>query len=259
MIGPAAGYCSCCCSVESINIGYVAGRNNFKQYNVIAIGGYALCGNKCGNFNVGIGYNAAKNVGCCTSPAAEYNLAIGPYAQASQCRGAYNFFIGLCACSSSICSCKAFAIGGCSVAPGSNIMAFGYSSTTNVYLCGTLSKAAGTFSIPHPVPSKKQDKELKHSFVESPTAGDNLYRYKINIKNCCHSMRLPSYYKYLNTCNMAWVYPDKHFGNAYAEVDRENNLLNIKAEQDGDYNILLMGTRCDPEAVHYWKGTERDG
>ena len=44
MIGPSAGNFSCCCSVESINIGYVAGRNNIKQYNVIAIGGYALRG-----------------------------------------------------------------------------------------------------------------------------------------------------------------------------------------------------------------------
>ena len=44
---------------------------------------------------------------------------------------------------------------------------------------GTLTKTTGSFKIDHPDPEKINTHNLYHSFVESPTAGDNLYRYRV--------------------------------------------------------------------------------
>ena len=108
----------------------------------------------------------------------------------------------------------------------------------------------------HPNP-KKINKWLHHSFTESPNAGDNLYRHKFNISNCEHCFKLPNYYKYLNTCNMAWVYPTDHFGQGHAKIDDKKENLIIKTDSDGCYTVLLMGTRCDAWALKHWQGTER--
>jgi hypothetical protein len=147
------------------------------------------------------------------------------------------------------------AIGACAIASACYAV-FGNSSTTTTYVCGSVTKGSGTFEIVHPNP-KKINKTLHHSFVESPNAGDNLYRYKFNISNCKHSFKLPDYYKYLNTCNMAWVYPADHFGQGHAKIDDKKENLIIKTDTDGCYTVLLMGTRCDAWALKHWQGTER--
>ena len=69
--------------------------------------------------------------------------------------------------------------------------------------------------------------------------------------------KLPNYYKYLNTCNMAWVYPTDHFGQGHAKIDDKKENLIIKTDTDGCYTVLLMGTRCDAWALKHWQGTER--
>ena len=140
---------------------------------------------------------------------------------------------------------------------GANTTTIGNSSITNAYLCGAVSKTSGSFRIVHPNP-KKKNKWLFHSFVESPTAGDNIYRWSVDVCGCSCSIQLPDYYKYLNENNMAWVKPVDHFGSAYAEVDEEQDNLIICSNKDGRYNVILIGTRCDEQGVKDWKGTERD-
>ena len=109
----------------------------------------------------------------------------------------------------------------------------------------------------HPNP-KKKNKWLFHSFVESPTAGENIYRWSVDVCGCSCSIGLPDYYKYLNENDMAWVKPIDHFGSAYAEVDEEQDNLIICSNKDGRYNVLLIGTRCDEHGAEAWLGTERD-
>ena len=54
---------------------------------------------------------------------------------------------------------------------------------------------------------------------------------------------------------MSWVKPVGHFGDAFAEVDEKQENLIICSNKDGQYNVLLIGTRKD-EAVKEWEGVE---
>jgi hypothetical protein len=121
---------------------------------------------------------------------------------------------------------------------------------------GALSKASGTFRINHPDPTKSCTHYLSHSFVESPTAGDNIYRYKVNVVNGQATITLPSYYKYLNENDQIWVTPQGHFGVGYGEINAEQTQVTIYGNADGEYSVLLIGTRKDHDAAHHWQGVE---
>ena len=126
---------------------------------------------------------------------------------------------------------------------------------SNCTIKGSLTKGSGTFKIIHPDPNKK-DMWLKHSFVESPTAGDNIYRWQIEVVNGDHEIELPDYYKHLNENDQVWITPYKHFGQAWGEVDTAQTKLHIHANADGLYNVLLIGTRKDETATKNWEGCE---
>ena len=98
---------------------------------------------------------------------------------------------------------------------------------------------------------------LAHSFVESPTAGDNLYRYDIKTCNCQASLALPDYYKFLNEQDQIWVTPKNHFGNAYGIMNEAQTCVDFVSDTDGEYTVLIIGTRKDDYAKHYWRGAER--
>jgi len=125
----------------------------------------------------------------------------------------------------------------------------------NLCVCGTLSKVSGSFKIPHPDPSKT-NKFLQHSFVEAPTAGENIYRYSMKTTNCSASIELPEYYKFLNENDQVFVTPKNHFGSAYGIVNQEQTCVSFCSNCDGEYNVLVIGTRKDKEAMNYWKGTD---
>jgi len=122
----------------------------------------------------------------------------------------------------------------------------------NTHIQGNLSKTGGSFDIMHPDPAKEKDGwRLRHSFVESPTRGDNLYRWIAEVENKEAVIILPSYFKYLNENIQAWVSAKGHFGRAYAEVDSAINKLMIKADTDGPYHVLVIGTRKDRHVVNF--------
>jgi hypothetical protein len=125
----------------------------------------------------------------------------------------------------------------------------------NLCVCGTLSKVSGSFKIPHPDPSKT-NKFLQHSFVEAPTAGENIYRYSMKTTNCSAFVELPEYYKFLNENDQVFVTPKNHFGSAYGIVNQEQTCVSFCSNCDGEYNVLVIGTRKDKEAMNYWKGTD---
>ena len=121
---------------------------------------------------------------------------------------------------------------------------------------GTVSKGGGSFKIDHPDPTKTNTHYLYHNFVESPTEGDNIYRWTIITTNKTHTIILPDYYKFLNKNDMVWINAVNHFGKAYGIVNKEQTELKITSDIDGEYNVLLIGTRKDQFIKDNYKGVE---
>ena len=118
---------------------------------------------------------------------------------------------------------------------------------------GAISKGSGTFDIPHPDPMKKRKgMRLRHSFVESPNRGDNIYRWEIKTEGGKAKIKLPSYFKHLNENSQIWVNAKDHFGRAYGKVSANQKWLNITSNNDGVYNVLLIATRKDSVAKKGW-------
>jgi hypothetical protein len=117
-------------------------------------------------------------------------------------------------------------------------------------------KVSGSFTIPHPDPAKKNTHTLSHNFVESPSAGENIYRYQISTQNCQATFELPSYYKFLNKNTITKVSPVDTFGTGYAILDSGMNCVTFTSNCDGAYNVLLIGTRKDYDAERSWCGAE---
>lgn len=122
---------------------------------------------------------------------------------------------------------------------------------------GSISSSSKSFRIPHPNPELTNSYDLYHSTVESPTGGENLYRYKVEATEDNESVfiKLPDYFKYLNTDVDIYVSPDGHYGSGYGIVNA--NDLKVKCEKVGKYNVLVIGTRKDQHALDNWKGAVR--
>jgi len=112
------------------------------------------------------------------------------------------------------------------------------------------------FKIPHPDSSKPEGTYLIHASVEGPTAGDNIYRWTVEVVNGEAEVELPGYYKFLNKDDMVCITAKGHLGAAYGEVDEAQEKITIRADADGKYNVLLIGTRKDPYAAENWQGPE---
>ncbi len=134
------------------------------------------------------------------------------------------------------------------------------SFTQNVFVnadfdvSGTVSAAVKAFKIPHPDPSK-ENMYLVHSTVETNTAGDNMYRWSLDMLEGDNYIKLEDYHPYLNANEMIWVSPVKSFGSGFGEVIKEENKLKITVNKSGKYNVLLICTRIDP-ATKLWQGVE---
>lgn len=123
-------------------------------------------------------------------------------------------------------------------------------------LFNNIYKTTNNFKISHPDPSKCETMDLWHTTVESPTVGDTLYRYDVNVINCSAQVQLPDYFKHLNECPQVWVTPNDGHGNAYGLVDSNLSVLDICADTDGCYSALVLATRKDELAIKSWDGFE---
>jgi len=130
--------------------------------------------------------------------------------------------------------------------------------TCNAVINGSLVKSSGTFKINHPNSDLSATHDLYHSFVESPTAGDNIYRFSVTTINNEAEIILPEYYRYLNKDSQLWVSADGHFGKAFGLVNISATKIKITSNEDGKYNIMLVGTRKDTAATNAWKGVVRE-
>jgi len=133
--------------------------------------------------------------------------------------------------------------------------------TTTVHFPGGINVTGPkNFLIPHPDPQKRDmGWVLRHSCIESPTRGDTLYRYKVEIESDGGEafIDLPSYWLYLNENSEVWVSPVGQFAQGYGYVDEVLNKLVLKGEKKGFYNVLLIGTRKDQYAKAFdAKGVE---
>ena len=119
----------------------------------------------------------------------------------------------------------------------------------NLQVTGSISKGSGSFDIAHPDPKKKETHRLRHYFVETPSAGGNIYKYQIKCKKGKNYIDLPDYFKYLNKDSLVWVNPVKHFGRAWGEVTKNGKKVKIVTDKKGIYNILIFGDRKDETAM----------
>ena len=119
----------------------------------------------------------------------------------------------------------------------------------NLQVTGSISKGSGSFDIAHPDPKKKETHRLRHYFVETPSAGGNIYKYQIKCKKGKNYIDLPDYYNYLNKDSLVWVNPVKHFGRAWGEVNKNGKKVKIVTDKKGIYNILIFGDRKDETAM----------
>ncbi|MBK7055615.1 MAG: hypothetical protein IPQ05_20700 [Leptospiraceae bacterium] len=128
-------------------------------------------------------------------------------------------------------------------------------ATGAVTVTGALSKGSGTFDIAHPDPSMPKNARLRHSFVESPTAGDNIYRWQIKVmrENGKFFIKLPKYWTHLNTNPMVWVSSAEQPAASFGYVDMTQEKVIVQADRVGTYNVLLLGTRKDSLATNNWK------
>jgi len=121
----------------------------------------------------------------------------------------------------------------------------------NLNIGGTISKTGGSFLITHPDPAKK-DWKLRHCFVETNTRGDNIYRYKVNIQNNKGSIQLPTYFKYLNENPQVWVNGNNLGNYGVGNIDENLDECIVEVNNDGVYNVLIIGTRKDEIMKEYW-------
>ena len=70
------------------------------------------------------------------------------------------------------------------------------------------------------------------------------------------SIVLPDYYKFLNKNTQIWVTPEEGFGIAYGKIDENEEIVTIFANSDMKFNVLIIGTRKDKDAVQNWNGIE---
>jgi len=172
------------------------------------------------------------------------------------------------------------AIGRDAVAEGKYSVALGQDSESLNFGTGVLGGSSGSnqtdewevpgdfsvegsknFQIPHPKPEKKSTHVIRHGAVESPTAGDTLYRYTVQSEkeNDVQTIDLPDYFIHLNKDVQIFVTPQEHFGNGYGKLNRDTEQIEIHCQNAGEYNVLVIGTRND-DNVQKWsiKGVERE-
>jgi Cu/Ag efflux protein CusF len=118
----------------------------------------------------------------------------------------------------------------------------------NAIVSGSLSKGSGSFDIPHPDPKKTETHRLRHYFVETPSAGGNIYKYQFECEEGENYFDLPDYYKFLNKDSLVWCNSFKHFGRAWGEVV-ENKKIKVITDSKGIYSILIFADRKDKIAM----------
>lgn len=219
--------------------------------NSIALGKESVAG---GDYSVTIGYQARASRTVDTKA-----VAIGGWTSCSNNSTAIGYQANAGSIQATAVGANATAIntstGYLGVAPATG-------GTDKWYVPGSFTvNGTKNFEMPHPAPHKKDTHIIRHAAVESPTAGDTLYRFKIEATKDGETvtMQLPDYFQYLNKDVDVWVNGEGHFGRAFGSV--KGDILSVTCELAGTYKCLVIGTRNDDhDSVQSWdlKGVERE-
>ena len=249
---------------SDVNVGAIfgicIGPANVGGSEAVAIGGLNTRANNLSATALGTNARATAN----------YAIGIGNFSRGNTANG---IAIGRDAFSGSV-SNNSIALGyGASCSVGDDTVAIGKDASAindNIFTLGIATsdvRVPGTFTvtgtknfeIPHPNPSKIETHKIRHACVESPTAGDTLYRFTVQsiTDGEIVEVQLPDYFEHLNINTDVWVNGKNHFGRAYGQVVADKLL--VTCELAGEYNVLVIGTRND-DAVQDWyiKGAERE-
>ena len=129
----------------------------------------------------------------------------------------------------------------------SNCRAFG-----DMVVDGALNVAGSkNFRIDNPA---NPDEYLYHSAIESDIPRTQYVHHVSVGETLTATLDLPEWFQGLNgdTCTV-FASPCKHFGQAYGEV--VDGVLTITANAEGDYHVLIMAERSDPNVAN-WVLTE---
>jgi hypothetical protein len=118
-------------------------------------------------------------------------------------------------------------------------------SAVTLMVNGFLSKTAGSFVINNPV---KPGYKLRHSFVESPTSGDTLYKWLFSTVDCKFEYKLPSWFSYLNANPQVWVQAMDFETDGRGYV--RDGVLKLETTADGLFEVLCVATRKDIEPIN---------
>ncbi|MFH1868450.1 MAG: hypothetical protein ABH843_05720 [Candidatus Omnitrophota bacterium] len=267
-------------------IGAYALYNPNNNQQCIAVGYKALY-NVSNSWNAGMGYECMSNTGtnCFMNTAAgaesgrgnggnfSRNTLLGYRAGYSLTTGSNNILIGYKAGDNITTGANNIIIGYDQDAPATNTSNYlnigglifadlftgrigigGAPSSDPTYTLqvhGGIKTTAILFDIPHPDTLKQaQGYRLRHSAVEAPTEGTNIYRYEASVDSDGGKaeIELPLYWRHLNKDPVVWVSPVNTFGRCYGYVNDGLTTITVKAEKKGKYNVLLAGVRKD-EAI----------
>jgi hypothetical protein len=109
----------------------------------------------------------------------------------------------------------------------------------------TANASVKAFDIAHPDPSKA-GMRLRHRCLEGEEHG-TYYTTDVTCHEGLNQVDLPPYFQYLNTKSTVFASPLRHFGAAWGEV--VGNSLQLTANGCGDFNVLILAVRQDPDAV----------
>jgi len=252
--------CASNCIIGGSHNGIIAGCANTMCdacQSVISGSNHCMCvadvyygtqlGGQCNNWNCSPGFSVGA-ADCLSAQSGRYSVIM---ASGSSCTGTnsavynYSYIYASCiACLADYC---------CSGIIARTSFAATANNTTYFNI---INKSNSFFRIPHPNPEYRYNRILLHSFVESPTRGETLYRFSAVTNNKTKRIQLPDYFKYLNENVIAKVTPVGHFGVGYVTFDADQNYFDLTSDIDGEYNILLIGTRKDRDAIENWSGVE---
>ena len=249
--------------------------------NNVGVGAKAFAGNTDGASSTSIGHHAgtylANGSTELTSPA--NSTYLGALTRGKVIGDSNVTVIGYCACA---CGDNTVSIGngsvtntylkGCLYAPASvgvggespsasNCMVIGGNAAcaigsilacSNVAVCGTLSKASGSFDIAHPLPALSATKRLIHSFVEAPQA-DNIYSGIIQLSNGSATVNIDDCsgmtdgtFTALNRCFRAFTTNETNWDPVRGSVS--GNTLTVEscvADSDATVSWMVLGERQD--------------
>jgi len=80
-----------------------------------------------------------------------------------------------------------------------------------------------------------------------------MYEYQIEVKedNATTKIKLPSYFKHLNSDPKILITPQNVQCRFYGTVNKELSEIHITTEKAGIFNVMVSGIRKDPAAVSY--------